>query len=98
MQSSTPQISRSRTPGPAQLAFTAALLVLLAALVFACAQRADAASSSAFPPEKPSFVLIQTDDETLDQLYSVFNAGGLEIPAMPNTLAMIARRGISFNR
>ncbi|HET7417524.1 MAG TPA: sulfatase [Solirubrobacterales bacterium] len=95
---SAPQISHSRALGSARLAFAAALLALLGVLVFACSPRADAASSSAFPPEKPSFVVIQTDDETLDQLYSVFNAGGLEIPAMPNTLAMIARRGITFNR
>jgi N-acetylglucosamine-6-sulfatase len=81
-----------------RLVVLAALLVLLAGLVFAGSQRASAASSSAFPPEKPSFVVIQTDDETLDQLYSVFNAGGLEIPAMPNTLSMIARRGVTFNR
>jgi N-acetylglucosamine-6-sulfatase len=98
MQMSAPQISHSRAPIPARLAFAAGLLALLGGLVFACAPRADAAASSAFPPEKPSFVVIQTDDETLDQLYAVFNAGGLEIPAMPNTLAMIARRGISFNR
>ncbi|HXR60562.1 MAG TPA: sulfatase, partial [Solirubrobacterales bacterium] len=98
MQMSAPQFSPSRAPLPARLAAAAALLALLAGLVFACAPRADAASSSAFPPEKPSFVVIQTDDETLDQLYAVFNAGGLEIPAMPNTLAMIARRGITFNR
>jgi arylsulfatase A-like enzyme len=98
MHMSAPQISHSRAATSARLALAAALLTLLAALVFACAPRADAASSSAFPPEKPSFVVIQTDDETLDQLYAVFNAGGLEIPAMPNTLSMIARRGITFNR
>jgi N-acetylglucosamine-6-sulfatase len=48
--------------------------------------------------ERPSFVVIQTDDETLEQLYTVFNAGGVEIPAMPNTLSMIAARGMTFNR
>jgi N-acetylglucosamine-6-sulfatase len=82
----------------ARLLALAALLALFAGLVFASSQRASAASSSAFPPERPSFVVIQTDDETLDQLYAVFNAGGLEIPAMPNTLSMIAGRGITFNR
>src|SRR4051794_3442369 len=48
--------------------------------------------------ERPSFVVVQTDDETLDQLYTVFNAGGVEIPSMPNTLSMIAGRGMTFNR
>jgi N-acetylglucosamine-6-sulfatase len=48
--------------------------------------------------ERPSFVVVQTDDETLDQLYTVFNAGGIEVPAMPNTLSMIAGRGMTFNR
>ena len=90
--------SRSRARTSARLATAAALLLLLAGLVFANAQRAGAARSSAFPPEHPSFVVIQTDDETLDQLYTVFNAGGVEVPAMPNTLAMIAGRGITFNR
>jgi len=48
--------------------------------------------------ERPSFVVIQTDDETLEQLYTVFNAGGIEVPAMPNTLSTIAGRGETFNR
>src|SRR3954468_5386385 len=88
----------SRAPLGAQLAAATALLALLIGLVFAGSQSASAASSSAFPPEHPSFVVIQTDDETLDQLYTVFNAGGVDIPTMPNTLSMIARRGITFNR
>jgi N-acetylglucosamine-6-sulfatase len=80
------------------LALAAGLLALLVGLVGIGSQRASAASSSAFPPEEPSFVVIQTDDETLDQLYDVFNAGGVEIPTMPNTLSLIAGRGITFNR
>jgi len=98
MQTFASQTSHPRSQLPARLAIAASLLLLLAGLTFACVQRADAASSSAFPPEKPSFVLIQTDDETLDQLYSVFNAGGVEVPAMPNTLSLIGGRGITFNR
>jgi N-acetylglucosamine-6-sulfatase len=90
--------ARARSTAPATLVAMAALLALLVGLVFAGSQRASAASSSAFPPEHPSFVVIQTDDETLDQLYAVFNAGGIKIPAMPNTLSMIAGRGITFNR
>ncbi|HEV2858616.1 MAG TPA: sulfatase [Solirubrobacterales bacterium] len=92
------QSSLSRAPLAARLAAAAALLALLAALVFVNAQKAGAASASAFPPESPSFVVIQTDDETLDQLYDVYNAGGVEVPTMPNTLSMIAGRGITFNR
>jgi len=98
MQMSEIQPSPSRAPLIARLAVAAALLVLLTGLVFANAEKAGAASASAFPPEHPSFVVIQTDDETLDQLYTVFNAGGIDIPAMPNTLSMIAGRGITFNR
>src|SRR4051794_1008529 len=98
MQMSDSHFSPSRAPLGAQLAAAAALLALLVGLVFAGSQSASAASSSAFPPEHPSFVVIQTDDETLDQLYTVFNAGGVEVPAMPNTLSMIAGRGVTFNR
>jgi arylsulfatase A-like enzyme len=90
--------SRSRARASARLAVAASLLLLLAGLVLANAQSAGAAKSSAFPPEHPSFVVIQTDDQTLDQLYTVFNAGGVEIPTMPNTLSLIAGRGITFNR
>ena len=48
--------------------------------------------------QKPSFVVIQTDDETLDQLYAALNVGGVDVQAMPYTLALIAGRGITFNR
>jgi N-acetylglucosamine-6-sulfatase len=99
MQTVLPHSSQLRARRlTARLAMAAALLLLLAGLVFAGAQSASAARSSAFPPEHPSFVVIQTDDETLDQLYAVFNAGGVEVPAMPNTLSLIAGRGITFNR
>jgi N-acetylglucosamine-6-sulfatase len=98
MQMSDSEPSPSRVPLVARIAVAAALLALLTGLVFANAQKAGAASASAFPPEHPSFVVIQTDDETLDQLYTVFNAGGIDVPAMPNTLSMIAGKGITFNR
>lgn len=95
MQTFALKTSRSRA---LSLVLAAGLLALLVGLVSLGTQRASAASSSAFPPEDPSFVVIQTDDETLDQLYDVFNAGGVEIPTMPNTLSMIAGRGITFSR
>src|SRR3954471_16029120 len=98
MQMSDSQPGSSRPPLGVPLAVAVALLALLVGLVFANSQRASAASSSAFPPEHPSFVVIQTDAKTLDQLYTAFNAGGVDIPTMPNTLSMIARRGMTFNR
>ncbi len=96
----------------AKLAAAAAFLALLACLVLVGTQRASGATASASPiseealeersqkplSERPSFVVVQTDDETLDQLYTVFNAGGVEVPSMPNTLSMIAGRGETFNR
>ena len=43
--------------------------------------------------------MIQTDDQTLDELYATFtSAGGAPIRAMPNTLDLIAGKGVTFNR
>jgi arylsulfatase A-like enzyme len=81
---------------PARLAFAAGLLALLASLVLAMLPSANAAQQSA--KQKPSFVVIQVDDATLDQLYATFSPGGIPIQAMPNTLALIAGKGITFNR
>jgi len=48
---------------------------------------------------RPSFVVIQTDDQTLEQLYATYTPReGVPIVAMPNTLRLIADRGITFNR
>jgi N-acetylglucosamine-6-sulfatase len=104
-------LRHSRHPR-AQLAGAAAFLALLICLVLGATAQAGPSTSFSSPiseealeqrgseplSERPSFVVIQTDDETLDQLYTVFNAGGVEIPAMPNTLSMIAGRGETFNR
>jgi N-acetylglucosamine-6-sulfatase len=112
MQTFSRQPSHSYAHPATRLAVAVGLLALLACLVFVGARSAGAATASASPiseealeergsqpiAERPSFVVVQTDDATLDQLYTVFNAGGVEIPAMPNTLSMIARRGITFNR
>jgi N-acetylglucosamine-6-sulfatase len=97
MLSSHPTPPHARTRG--RLAAAAALLALLSVLVFAGLQgapRAGAASSSA--TQKPSFVVIQIDDATLDQLYASLNVGGIDVQAMPYTLSLIANRGITFNR
>jgi len=104
--------SQTRALGVARLTLAASILALLASLAFAIGQdSADAASPTAdrqankrshtlLPAgQKPNFVLIQTDDQTLDQLYAEFTPpGGAPIQAMPNTLATIAGKGITFNR
>ena len=95
----------------ARLALGASLLALLAAFAFAAGQPSASAASpdasasqrknAALLPEgqRPNFVVIQTDDQTLDQLYATYTPpGGSPIPAMPNTLASIAEKGVTFNR
>jgi N-acetylglucosamine-6-sulfatase len=76
-------------------------LALLCGLALTPARGAEAA----IPPpytggERPSFVVIQTDDQTLDGLYETFRSfpGAGETRAMPNTLDLIAKRGMTFNR
>ena len=88
--SSLPARARGR------VAVALALCLLLASLVLAGGRDASAADTSAL--QKPSFVVIQVDDATLDQLYASLNVGGVEVQAMPYTLSLIANRGITFNR
>jgi arylsulfatase A-like enzyme len=102
----------SRALVVARLALAASIFALLGSLAFAGLRSADAAAPSASPispqalakragepiAEKPSFVVIQTDDETLDQLYAAMNVGGIEVQSMPYTLSLIAGRGVTFNR
>ncbi len=85
-------------------AVAAALLALLCALALSVA-RARALEVEEEPPldpnpEPPSFVVIQTDDQTLDELYAAFTPfpGAAPIRAMPNTLELIAEKGKTFNR
>jgi len=81
----------------------AALLALLALLCLLSA-RADALVGEEEEPlnpneGQPNFVVIQTDDQTLDGLYETFSAfGGPETRAMPNTLDLIGKKGMAFNR
>jgi N-acetylglucosamine-6-sulfatase len=97
MQISVSQSSPSRVHALGRLALAVGSLALLVGLVLAGPQsKAGAARQSA--QQKPSFVVIQTDDETLDQLYASLNVGGIEVQAMPYTQALIANRGITFNR
>jgi N-acetylglucosamine-6-sulfatase len=89
----SPMSARAR----GRFAIAIALALLLGGLIIAGLQSgAQAAEPSAL--QKPSFVVIQTDDETLDQLYASLNVGGVEVQAMPYTQALIAGRGITFNR
>jgi arylsulfatase A-like enzyme len=49
--------------------------------------------------QKPSFVVIQTDDETMEELYDgVRMASGAEEFAMPNTLQLLGEKGVTFTR
>jgi N-acetylglucosamine-6-sulfatase len=51
------------------------------------------------PPGHPNFVVIQTDDETLEELTAAYTPpGGATVEAMPNTRELIAERGVTFNR
>src|ERR1700760_1582464 len=77
------------------------LLALLFGLVIATSEEARAAKAKASEAEgqKPSFVVIQTDDETMEELYQgVRMANGNEEFAMPNTLQLLGEKGITFNR
>ncbi|MBS1880595.1 MAG: sulfatase [Actinobacteria bacterium] len=91
--------SLPRAATVARLVFAVALLALLAGLVMLLDTRAQAAEVPKATKPRPSFVVIQTDDETLDQLYASFTpAGGVPVVAMPYTLADIAEKGITFDR
>jgi N-acetylglucosamine-6-sulfatase len=49
--------------------------------------------------QKPSFVVVQTDDETMEELYDAVRlTNGNEEFAMPNTLSLLGEKGITFSR
>jgi N-acetylglucosamine-6-sulfatase len=86
--------------GGARLPIAIGLIGLLLGLWFAVGP-ASAARNSVLPPvEKPSFVVIQTDDQTLEGLYAAYKTfeGSGKTRAMPNTLDLIAKRGMTFTR
>jgi N-acetylglucosamine-6-sulfatase len=88
----------SRALVGARLAFVALLVALLTSGVVIMGQKARAAEAPTEKP-RPSFVVIQTDDQTLDQLYaSITPAGGVTVQAMPYTLGLIAEKGVTFDR
>lgn len=84
--------SQSRDSPSVRLALAASALALLCALGLAGRHPGTAAAAV----QRPSFVVIQTDDQTLDELYAGF--GQPRLQAMPNTLRLIAKRGMTFNR
>lgn len=88
--------SHIRVRRAARLLFVAsALALLVTAIVLLADPRAKAVAEGR---PRPSFVVIQTDDQTLEQLYATFAPVGQPIEAMPNTRALIAGRGATFNR
>ncbi|HZJ29669.1 MAG TPA: hypothetical protein VFD37_06750, partial [Solirubrobacterales bacterium] len=53
----------------------------------------------AVPTSPPNLIVIQTDDQTHDDLYAEMrDADGVRAPAMPATRNLIGRRGITFGR
>ena len=85
---------QTRVRPRASLLVAVGVLALLVATVAIGQTHATAAGQP-----RPSFVVIQTDDETLDQLYATYTPPeGVPIVAMPNTLSLIADRGVTFNR
>lgn len=88
--------SHTRLPFSGRLAIAGGVLALLCSVAIVAGQDRAAAA----PQQRPSFVVIQTDDQTLDGLYATFSAysGAPATRAMPNTLDLIAKRGLSFNR
>lgn len=78
-------------------------LAMLSALALAIG--AAASSAGPIPPPRtagqaPNFVVIQTDDQTIDSLYETFETfpGAGETRVMPNTLDLIGKKGMTFNR
>jgi N-acetylglucosamine-6-sulfatase len=84
----------SRRAAARVLPAAVALALLFGLLVAGPQPRAAAAE------QRPSFVVIQTDDQTLDELYASHRAypGAPATRAMPATLDLIAKRGVTFSR
>jgi N-acetylglucosamine-6-sulfatase len=83
----------------ARIAAAIAVLALALGLVLATSEEARAARAKASELQKPSFVVIQTDDETLEELNDAVRlSNGAEEFAMPNTLSLLGERGITFSR
>jgi N-acetylglucosamine-6-sulfatase len=83
---------QSRAALGIRLAVATGMLALLCLLATSGPRSSTAAAATAQPP---SFVVIQTDDQTLDSLYATFREPAIRV--MPNTLDLIAKRGMTFN-
>jgi N-acetylglucosamine-6-sulfatase len=83
--------NHSRTTRGVGLGLAAALLALFCPLA-----PGGSSSATAAPGQPPSFVVIQTDDQTLEGLYATFRQPAIR--AMPNTIDLIGKRGMTFNR
>jgi N-acetylglucosamine-6-sulfatase len=74
----------------------AALLALACAMAAGLLLRPQGAPAAA----RPNIVVIQTDDQTLSDLYATYTSPttGQVFAVMPNTLTMLAGQGMTFNR
>ncbi len=91
-----PQRGQTRAPAGALLGIGACLLALVVA---AATLLGGGSAATAAAKSRPNFVVIQTDDQTLNELYASYTPpGGRAIRAMPHTLKLIAKRGITFKR
>jgi N-acetylglucosamine-6-sulfatase len=62
-------------------------------------EKADKPATASATKQKPSFVVIQTDDETMEELYQAAKLPtGAEEYAMPNTLSLLGEKGETFSR
>jgi len=95
------QTQSRRRGAVAQFVAALAVLALVLGLVIATSEEASAARAKASEVEgqKPSFVVVQTDDETMEELYDgVRMLSGAEEFAMPNTLQLLGEKGVTFSR
>jgi arylsulfatase A-like enzyme len=96
------RLRQSSAPRRARLPFAAVAVALPAALALLAASAAGAPNGPGplGGPAQPNFVVIQTDDQTLEGLYATYRQyeGAPTLRAMPNTLDMIAKRGMTFSR
>jgi arylsulfatase A-like enzyme len=95
------EIQSRRRGAVAQFVAALTVLALILGLVQATSEEASAARAkgSEVEGQKPSFVVIQTDDETMEELYDgVRMLSGAEEFAMPNTLQLLGEKGVTFSR
>jgi arylsulfatase A-like enzyme len=76
-------------------ASAAAIAAILACLVAVGGSGADRATAT----PRPNVVVIQTDDQTLEQVFAEYrNPFGIRARVMPNTLDLVKKAGVTFNR